>query len=333
MGFLYLALIAGLIMLFINLIKIQLYKFAKMEMLEQRAKLDFMESLVYLFFVIMFAGVLETVGGIGDVWSSGTDTETSAFRTSIDEAYKLFRSNSVTMDIEYVKAALLSLNNLMVEIRTQAINQYNLIINRYSGFDFGLLGVSFRGIQRLVELATGEMKRVAKALVTLAYVIRATVTLNVLLSGAIEALNYISIMAPFLFMVGVLLRAFHWTSGIGAALVSFSFSFYTIFPFAYGIFLTGVKPPVVGSSEPTIALRVDDSATYQYGQALSELYNRIDFQRLTEIETFINLIYTKAFVGLTVASGLSLGMAMYLYSFLSKGSIIWGAPAGLMRLL
>jgi len=332
--YLYYALIAGLIMLFINLIRIQLYKFAKVELLEQRAKLDLVESLVYLIFVIMLAITMDLVatsvpGSALETTDPGLVEEKA--KLTIDEAYKLLRNTEVSTDINMARLILQSLNQLMVQIRTYAINEYDQLINRFAGYDFGLAGISYRAVQQLVEQLTGEMDRVAKALVALTYIIRATITLNVLFSAALEALNYLQHMGPMLLMTGILLRAFHWTAGVGAALISFSFSFYVLFPFTLGIFLHGVSVNVPQPSE-RISLMVDESATYQATDALAEL-QQIDYSRITEIQTFVNVLYSKAMMGLVVATGLGLGMAMYLYSFLSKGSIVWGAPAGLLRLL
>ncbi len=325
-GYVELSVLGIMIVFALYLIRILFYKIANMPYQEKMATQDMIESVIFAIALLLLFNFL----GI-------------AFTQSAQEQLRIFQENlrnysgQVTLGnpasgdsyIDVIITYLELYRDLLISIKDRAIDDYDRIVNRFAGFDFSIAGYSYRLFQRILEQLEGK-EIIAKELVKLGFIIKSSFNLIVNLSILIEALRYLREMAPLILITGIVLRALYLTKGLGAILISLTFSFYFIFPMILSMSLlnsmTNVQLGVGGSK-----LKVDGTSYYS-----AELMNfDLDkYSRATDsIKNFLNFVYNRLNIAIWVSMGLSLGIALYFYGILTGGSLIWGAPIQFLRLL
>lgn len=325
-GYIGLAALGIMIVIFLYLIRILFYRLANMPYQEKLATQDMIESVIVALAIILLFQFL------GIAFSQDALTQLKIFRESLANYSGQVTLGSPQAGDSYLDIVISYLEiyrELLISIKDKATDDYDRIVNRFAGFDFSIAGYSYRLFERLLEQVSGK-DVIAKELVKLGFIIKSAFNIIVNISILIEALRYLKEMAPLLIITGIVLRALYLTKGLGSILISLAFSFYFIFPMILSMSLLGnltnVQLGIEGSK-----LKVDGTSYYS---AKLMSFDLDAYSRATEsIKNFLNFVYNRLNIAIWVSMGMSLGIAFYFYGILTGGSLIWGAPIQFLRLL
>lgn len=326
MGYLNLAVLGLMIVIALYLIRILIYRLANMPYQEKLATQDMIESVILALALILLFQFLNI-----SMHQSAQDqlaTFSQALR-NLTGAYTLGSPQAGDSYLDIIISYMEIYRELIISIKDKAVNDYDIIVNRFAGLDFSIAGISYRMLQRVLEQVEGKDK-IATELAKLGFIIRSSFNIIVNLSVVIEALRYLREMAPLIIITGIVLRALYLTKGIGSVLISFAFSFYFFFPVILSMFLGNQLSNVEIGIQGT-KLKVDGTSYYS-AQLMS--FDLDKYSRATEsVKNFLNFVYNRLNIAIWVSMGLSLGIAFYMYGLLTGGSLIWGAPIQFLRLL
>jgi|GEM_PF-6722958 len=313
------------IVLGLNILRLLILKIANMTTKYEYAKLDIIETILIIFFI----GVLVLIFDVA-ISAKNEDLESRLVEILDNTSRNYIRLSSIRSGFDTIIAYLEAIQNYMLMVNDYALMNYNLLSNRFAGFDVDIAGVSYRSIQNYIELIEGKEK-IAKALADLSFIIRTSFNIVLILGIVISLLEFIKLAFPVFFYTGLVLRSFYITSGLGALLLSMSISFYFVFPI---LFFSLINPPsmkVTYSYDSGISLVVDGE-TY-----LTSKNYFLDFTTIIESSSnsflFLSNYYNLVVIALLISTGISLGIVYYGFLFLGRGGLLWAAPTGLLRLL
>ncbi|MCX8154445.1 MAG: hypothetical protein N3C61_01265 [Candidatus Micrarchaeota archaeon] len=325
-GYIETAFLGVTIVILLYLIRIMIYRIANMPMQEKMATQDLIESVLLAISIGIIMGALDVSFG------ESASQQLQDLQRELNEIVGITTLGSPEAGTTYIDRMIQYFRvyrELIINIKDQATQAYDRQINRFAGVDISLYGFSLKMFERLSEQFQGK-DRIAAELSKLGYIIKASFAIIVNLSIIIVALEYLKSMAALLLITGIVLRAFYLTKGLGSILISFSISFYVIFPTIVSMFLTNEFSKEYIGIQGT-ELKVDGVS---YRSATLMRFDLEKYSRATDsVKDFLNFLYNRLNIGIWLALGMSLGIAFYIYGILTGGSLIWGAPMQFLRLL
>ncbi|MEM1700641.1 MAG: hypothetical protein QW785_01095 [Candidatus Anstonellales archaeon] len=326
MGYLNFAVLGLMIVILLFLIRIMIYRIANMPLQERVATQDFIESVVLMVGIIVMFEVMNVT------LQAGANQQLAEFERSLKELLggsTLGVKTAGDTYIDFIITYLKIYRELLISIKDKATNDYDRIINRFARLQFSIAGISLDLFERLGEQIQGK-EAISTELAKLGFIIKTSFNLIVNLSIVIVALEYLKYMAALIIITGIVLRAIYLTKGLGSALIAFTFSFYIIFPTILSMLL-GTNVSNVNIGIEGSKLRVDGVSYYS---ASLVSFNLDEYAKATNsVKEFLNFLYNRLNIAIWLSLGFSLGIAFYLYGLLTGGSLIWGAPVQLLRLL
>lgn len=326
MGYMETAFLGIMLVIFLYLIRIMIYRIANMPMQEKMATQDLIEAL------LLAVGIGLVFGALNVSFGQQANQQLQNVQRELNEIVGITTLGSPIAGASYIEIMIQYFRvyrEIIISIKDQATQAYDKQVNRFAGVDLSLYGLSLKMFERFVEQIRGK-DVIATELAKLGYIIKASFAIIVNLSIIIVALEYLKNMAALLLVTGIVLRTFYLTKGLGSILISFTVSFYILFPTIVAMFLTNefkIEYIGIGGTE----LKVDGVS---YRSATLMNFDLEKYARATDsVKDFLNFLYNRLNIAIWLGLGISLGIAFYLYGILTGGSLIWGAPMQFLRLL
>lgn len=221
--------------------------------LERGTKSEMMQVLA-TFFLAAFLVVI--VGSLSDYINN--------------QIYGAIMCGGKQVKIENTASALFVMQCKVIE-KARALETVHLTVREEADASYQLFYSSF-SVMGVPTFSGQYLSGLYKTIENYRYKNTLTISLLIALNALITFIAYISAtMLTFFLPLGVLLRAFYFTRGIGTLLISIAFGFYFVFPYLFIITDPGfVKMPV--SEKPTMA-----AATNFCYQTFSSVVSMINY--------------------------------------------------------